>query len=323
MRSLERRRYSSAAMDRIRRFTLAAVAVIAVLGCVPQPGPTSTPIPDAAPAADLCTPAVRILAERGVLAEAYDLVIQGDVASAAEMSRGIHERLAALLGELRVARVASSREVVRTAIRNYAELLDGEAAVIAERGHSVFDRDVILAYGRNTLPLVDEILRIDVPGDPIAEACPTISFAAEPIAFPPPPTNDDLGLPDVVGDLLVETHVSRPDPRMAEVLEAGGADPDAVRQLEVFLADIDGGGPTARIIDGAAGGEELARAIQQEFLPAAVSTGAERWAGFDVVSYRQSDEPPDSIHVAARNDSVVVLFDASDAFVRHFLEAIR
>lgn len=306
-----------------RTVVMAAFVAAALVAC--EPRPTATPIsPASAAAADLCVYAERVLAERGALGDALELVIRGETPPAAEAAGLIRERLAALREELRVALVAPSAEEARVAIRNQAELLDGEAAVIAKRGNSAFDRDVILAHGRASLPLVDELLRVDVPGDPLAEACHAIAFTAEPIAFPPPPTNDDLGLPDVVNDLLVESHVSSADSRTAEALAAADVDADRVRQIEVFLSDIDGGGPTAVIIDGAvAPPDVVAGAIQKQFLPAAEGLGAEQAAGFDVFTYRQSDEPPGSIHVAGRDDRVVVMFDASDAFVRAFLEAIR
>jgi hypothetical protein len=311
-------------MSRARRFALAAAA-IAVLGCVPQPRPTaSTPIPGSTPAAGLCAHAEQVFDERGALGDAYELVIEGDVPAAARASHEIQARLRRVLDELRVSRIAPTREDARVAIRTHAEVLDEAAAVIADRGNSAFDRDVILGDGRSSLPVIDEILRVDVPNDPIVEACPTIAFAPEPITFPAAPTNPDLGLPDVVGELLVEQHVGAAEAWVAEALEMAEVDSNRVRQTEVFLSDIDGGGPPVKIIDGAVGsGEELARAIQQAILPGAKPGAKERWAAFDVFSFRQSAEPPGSIHVAVRGDRVVVLLDAADAFARHFLEAIR
>ena len=302
------------------RYLMAAVVTLALVGCVPPPPtPTSAP-PTSSQAADLCDRLDRVFGERVSLADAFRSVIADDREAAAEKARLIRTRLEDIVEDLPVpTRVPRSRAAVRDAIQDWVDLLDGAAAIIDVP--TAVDREVVLSEGRAVLPLIDEILRPLPSGDPIAVACPELSWAPEPVSFPPPPTNEALGLPDIVGDLTIASHVGRPASSVAGLLKSVGLDPTLVRQITVDVSSMDGGGGLVEVLEPVRSDPAaFAEAVHKAMSPEAVASAPDEVAGFEVYAYRHPDEG--TIHVAKRGDRVVILYDLADSAVREILRAM-
>lgn len=313
-------------MRKVQSGVVTLVSAWAISGCVPPPpAPTpATPSP-ATQAAAMCERLDRVLRERIVLGDAFELVIANDLDAAVEKAQLVRSRLDELLdGPPASAGVGRSQTAVHDAVEDWARMLDHAAAIIDGPGGSDVDRDLALVEGRIVLGVTDDIMRTGEPSDPIAAACPGLELSVDPVSFPPPPTNAALGLPDTVGDLAFEPHIGRATSLMSEALDSVGVDSTAVRQIEVQVHDGDGGVSLVEVLDRVeAPVPALADAIRQAMVPEAKAAIPEDIAGFKVFAYRHSDEPTIAIHVAARGDRFVILHDFTDSQVREILGAIR
>jgi hypothetical protein len=310
----------------VRRFRSVFGAVVVawtIFGCVPHPPtPTVTTSPTSQ-AAHLCEQLERVYSERAAVGDAFRLVVGNDLDGAVEQARLIRSRLDDLLAELPAPNmVPESRTALRAAIQDWAGIVDEAAAIIDRPGGADVDRDIVLAEGRAMLGIFDDILGPLQAGDPVTVTCPDLDFAVEPVSFPPPPTNADLGLPDIIGDLTLESHIEIADSRISRVLKSVDVDPATVRQISVDLSDIDGGAGTFQIVDRVkAPPAALANAVREETIPEAKAVAPETIAGFEVFAYDYPGEQI-SVHVAVRRDRVVILHDLADQEVRQILAAM-
>jgi hypothetical protein len=301
---------------------MAAVATLTLVGCVPQPPTPSAAPPTSSQAADLCDRLVRVFGERIALADAFRSLIADDRDAAADKARRIRSRLEDIIDDLPVpTRVPQSRAALRDAIQDWAGLLDGAAAIIDVP--TAVNREVVLSDGRAVLPLIDEILHPLPSGDPITLACPDVVSPSDAVDFPPPPTNEALGLPDTVGDLDLEPHVTRPSTQNSKLLTSLGLDPQLVREIAVDVTNtsMEGGFSRVDVLEPIpTETEALAEAVREALLPEASASAPEMIARFEVYAYRDADLG--TIHVAMRGDRVVILYDLADAAVREILDAM-
>jgi hypothetical protein len=315
-------------MPRVRVALAAFATVWSVAGCLPasvRPSASvGTPVSSAAtvtPRADLCEQLTAAFSERAALGQVFGLAIAGNLDEATLQAQAIRERLAAVVEALPDERgLAEPQASLRSLVEGAAELMGAVAEILDDPKAKVVDRDAMLHEGKVLLDSIDVTFQMREPGDTISQACPGLMYTADPVSFPPPPTNEALGLPDTVGALVLEPHVWRIDATMAEILEPLGVDPDAVRGIDVWVSP---GGGRMDVYDGVtAPAAALATAIGDRFAPDAARATPAETAGFTLFTFRQPEDDLGSVHVAVRGDRVIVFHGFRDGVVREVLDAM-
>lgn len=308
----------------------AALATWSIAGCnTIAPTSSASPEPPVAATAsvragvDICSQLTRVFGERRALGDAFRVAIGGDFDGAIAQAHATQGRLDAIVEELpSAAGLPEPQARLRDLAESSAGLVGAATRILDDPERKVVDRDLILVEGRAVLQGMDVVFVLRQPGDTIDTACPGLAFSADPVSFPPPPTNAALGLPDMVGPLTLEPHIGRVDASMAQVFESIGVDPKTVRGINVQLSDgsvvdliqvfdrVDAPAPT------------IAAAVRDLILPEANRPFSQEIAGFRVITYRDPNDDTRSVHVAVRRDRVALFHGIRDAVVRDILEAI-
>jgi hypothetical protein len=309
----------NATVRRTRAVVIALVFAWSLGGCLPTSlrptgTPAASPTASSIPQLDLCEQLAAVLAERLALGDAFRAAIAGEFDDAALQARAIRDRLATLLEGLPENWLLTKQEAsVRDTLELTASLLTATAATLDDPDRDVLDPVIVLREGETLLGALDL-----PPSDNFTRWCPGLSYPADPVAFPAPPSNAELGLPDTVGALVLDPHIGRTGGFMAELLEALGVNPAAVRSIDVWVP----GGPDMQVYDHVrAPAAAVAEAIGSHFVPGAAKPTVREINGFTVFAYRQlTDEF--TVHVAIRGDRVVVFRYNRNGVVRDFLEAM-
>jgi hypothetical protein len=307
----------------MRRSWVAAVAVASSLlfaGCLPASirrdaagtvRPTlPRPSPTVQPATE-CQRQARVFEERSALGDAFRLVIEGRTADGVTVARGVRARLAAAIAD--AAGIPGGDPAAGDLPE--AEVLQGVASIIDDPDRPVPDRQLILVQGRALLPFIDRLMNPESGSRSWAD-CPDLVYPGDPVAFPPPPTAAELGIPGQTSHYVLEPHLAAIDGATATIIGRLGGEPGRARVIRVDLGK-DG---FLEVIEGI----DIAPAAFASALAADIAPGARPTtrsvSGFEVIDIVDRIAST-SVHVATRGDRMVVIHDLGDSAIAEILAA--
>ncbi len=291
------------------RLAAVILAGLAITSCNSSTAsPAASVMSSSSPSArqNLCAALAATYAERGSLADAFRAVIADNLTSAQSQAAAIRARMAALPDGLPPdSPLASADVALRDTVENAAQLMS-DAARVLDPPSGKLNRLKALPDGQVLLRTMDTVMSLAQPGNPVALACPGVSYVPAEVSFPPAPANAAFGLPDTDGGWSLEPRVSELG-YMDRVLKSVGVDPTSVHYIRVDMTngvawetfDVFGGV--------SASPERILNALPKEtFDGVAKATASRTVNGFEIV--RRGDASPDEIAVTAavRGDRAVL-----------------
>jgi hypothetical protein len=237
---------------------------------------------------------------------AFETVIAGDLEAAAEQGSTIRDRLVAIHAALPSLDALDPRQPLMGLVVTDVQELVAVADVLDPPGQPG-DPVLLLVEGEVALAAVDAALGAPVGGDLVGRHCPTVRYDAVPVAFPPPPDNLELGLPERVAGWRVDARVAVLGSSMADILERRGVDVGGIRAIRVGLTR---GSEWANMEVYDDFPEPVARflpALRDRLLSFPTEGVTSTVAGFDVIRYEDRSDPSLSLSIAQRGDRVIVV----------------